>query len=190
MQMEWILIVAAAACAAMLFLVIQRTARMCARTIFAQPYEPTPEEIEASKTPCTLPEAVEKLPRELERETTEREAEQVVFHWMQAVNDRAQTQLTEAAQGLSEVFTALQKKQAARGERERFEQPKVHQSVISAVDGNTLTVCVSAQAIHYLVCGGQVTCGREDLPEQMLWELICTDYTAVPLQFETIKRVK
>lgn len=189
MQMEWILIMAVAACAAMLLLVIRRTARMCARTIFAQPYEPTQEEIEASQTPRTLPETAQKLPKELKRDAIQRAAEQAVLHWMQAVNDRNETQLIEAAGGLSEALTQLQKKQTARGERERFEQPKVHQSVISVIDGRILTVCVSAQAIHYLVCGGQVVGGREDLPEQMLWELVCTDHTAAPLQFAAIKQV-
>ncbi len=192
MQIEWVFAAAIAVSAVMLLLVIRRTVRMCARTIFAQPHEPTPEEVEASKTPCPLPEAVIELPAGMERSDIERAAQQAVCSWMQAVNSRNQGLLNDAAEGLREVLTMLQDRQIARGERERFEQPKAHQSVICAIDtvNSELTVCVSAQAVHYIASGGQLIYGREDLPEQMLWELVCTDYTAAPLQFQRIEQIK
>ncbi len=189
MQMEWVLAAAVFLCAAILFVVIKRTTQMCARTIFAQPYEPTQEELEASQTPCMLPEEVGELPNGLAA-VIGQAAEQAVRCWMQAINDREDKKLTDGAQGLVQPFVETCKTQIASGERERFEQIKVHKSVVSAAVGNTLTVCVSAQAIHYLVCGGQVTGGREDLPEQMLWELVCMDASAAPIQFEQIRQIR
>lgn len=192
MELEWVFAAAVALSAAMLLLVVRRTVRMCARTIFAQPSEPTPEEVAASQTHCSLPEAVCILPDGVEREAVEQAAQQAVCSWMQAVNRRNQTCLRDAAEGLKEALISLQDKQAACGERERFEQSKAHQSVICAIDTvhSELTVCVSAQAVHYTASGGQLIRGREDLPEQMLWQLVCTDYTASPLQFQRIEQIK
>lgn len=56
MQMEWVFMGAVAVTAVILVLVIRRTVRMCAKTIFAQAEEPTPEEVKASQTPQALPE--------------------------------------------------------------------------------------------------------------------------------------
>lgn len=190
MQMEWVFVAAVAVTAAILILVIRRTVRMCARTIFAQPDEPTPEEVAASQTPYLLPEGVTVLPDGLERAKIEQTAQRAVQCWMQAVNSRNPALLE--GEGLCEAFTALQNSQIAREERERFEQPRVHQSVISEIDAthSKLTVCVSAQGVHYTASRGQLIRGREDLPEQMLWQLVCQDYTAEPLQFQEIAQIK
>lgn len=191
MQMEWFFVAAVAVTVVMLILVIRRTVRMCARTIFAQPDEPTSEEVAASQTPRPMPKAITVLPDGLERIEIEQAAKQAVQCWMQAVNSRDQALLEGAAEGLQEALTRLQESQIAREERERFEQPKVHQSVICAIDSahSQLTVCVSAQAIHYTASRGQLIRGREDLPEQMLWQLVCTDYRSGPLQFQQIERL-
>ena len=49
----------------------------------------------------------------------------------------------------------------------------MHDAVVSAYERDTRSrvVTLSAQAVHYVASGGQLIRGREDLPEQMLWEL-------------------
>ncbi len=188
MRMEWVLAAAVVLCAAILFLVIKRTAQMCARTLFAPPYEPTQAELEAARTPCVLPEAAVELPDGLEQDVICAAAEHAARGWMQAVNDRDSGKLADIAAGLVQPFAELCDRQTARGERERFEQIQIHESVLTEAADDMLTVCVSAQAIHYLVCGGQVIRGREELPEQMVWEL--TGTPAAPIRFEHIRQIK
>lgn len=192
MRIEWIFAAAVLVSVLMLFLVIHRTVGICARTIFAQPPEPTPEELEASQTPCILPEAVDVLPDSEERLFAEQAAQQAVCSWMQAVNNQDETLLMDAAEGLREALAVWISKQTAQGARERFEHPKAHGSVICAIDckKHKMTVCVSAQAVYYIASGGQLISGREDLPEQTLWELVCTDFTTSPLQFHSIQQIR
>ncbi|MBS5150269.1 MAG: hypothetical protein Q4A63_07615 [Butyricicoccus pullicaecorum] len=190
MQMEWVFMGAVAVTAVILVLVIRRTVRMCAKTIFAQAEEPTPEEVKASQTPQALPEEVGMLPEELVRAEIEQAGQKAVLLWVQAVNSR-NPDLLEGT-GLQGAFAALQERQVVREERERFEQPKVHQSVICEIDPlhTRLVICVSAQAIHYTASRGQLVRGREDLPEQMLWQLVCENYREQPLQFQQIVQIK
>lgn len=190
MQIEWVFMGAAAFTAVVLFLVIRRTVRMCAKTIFAQAEEPTPQDVQKAQIPRTLPEGVSSLPEGLVRTEIEQAAERAVLLWIQAVNSRNPALLEGT--GLQESYASLQEKQQMQEERERFEQPKVHQSVVSEIDPlhTRLVVCVNAQAIHYTASRGQLVRGREDLPEQMLWQLVCEDYRERPLQFQNIVQIK
>ena len=130
----------------------------------------TPEEIEASRTHKTLPPAVE-----LDADTAVITAQAcaVLTAWMQAVNSRDAAKLTGEAKELGTQLADEIAKQTQKGQRERFERPTVHEAVVSAYERETgaLTVTLSAQAVHYVASGGQLIRGREDLPEQMLWEL-------------------
>ncbi|MFR4972766.1 MAG: hypothetical protein ACLUB2_04910 [Butyricicoccus pullicaecorum] len=57
--METTLLAAGVVTILVIALVVRQVVRGCARTVFAAPPEPTPEEIEASRTHKTLPQAVE-----------------------------------------------------------------------------------------------------------------------------------
>ena len=168
--METTLLAAGVVTILVIALVVRQVVRGCARTVFAAPPEPTPEEIEASRTHKTLP-----LTVELDADTADIAAQAcaVLTAWMQAVNSRDAAKLTGEAKALSAQLADQIAKQTQKGQRERFERPTVHDAVVSAYERETgaLTVTLSAQAVHYVASGGQLIRGREDLPEQMLWEL-------------------
>lgn len=168
--METTLLAAGVVTILVIALVVRQVVRGCARTVFAAPPEPTPEEIAASRTHKTLPQAAK-----VEADTAAITAQAcgVLTDWMQAVNSRDRQKLTGTAASLAGQFADEIAKQTAKGQRERFERPVVHGAVVSAYERETgmLTVTLNAQAVHYVASGGQIVRGREDLPEQMLWEL-------------------
>ena len=110
MQIEWVFMGAAAFTAVVLFLVIRRTVRMCAKTIFAQAEEPTPQDVQKAQTPRTLPEGVSSLPggTGYDLRLSRRQKEPVLL-WMQAVNSRNPALLEGT--GLQESYASLQEKQ-------------------------------------------------------------------------------
>lgn len=164
--METTLLAAGVVTILVIALGVRQVVRGCARTVFAAPPEPTPEEIEASRTHKTLPQAVESA-------AIAAQACAVLTAWMQAVNSRDEAKLTGEAKALGTQLADEIAKQTQKGQRERFERPTVHEAVVSVYERETgaLIVTLSAQAVHYVASGGQLIRGREDLPEQMLWEL-------------------
>lgn len=170
--MEVIFLLTGFAVVALVVLCIGRVVSSCARTVFAPEPQPTKEDLEKASTRRTLPPAVSGP------ETAEQimeQGKQILLDWMRALNNRDTTRLQTSAPALC---TALQQEiaqQQTKGERERFEGPKVSDTVISAYDVQTgcLTLSLCAQAVHYTAYGGQIVRGREDLPEQMLWEIDC-----------------
>lgn len=170
--METTLIAAGVVTILVIALVVRQVVRGCARTVFAAPPEPSPEDIAASRTPKPLPPAVS-LPPDIDPDTLTAQAGSVLIAWMQAVNSRDADKLDQNACALRTQLADEIAQQTAKGQRERFERPSVHGAVVSAYEAETgeLTVTLAAQAVHYIACGGQIARGREDLPEQMLWEM-------------------
>lgn len=169
---------------------VRQVVRGCARTVFAAPPEPSAEEIARSQTPCTLPDAVPlsaQCPVDAQQLT--QQAEQVLIAWMQAVNDRDEAKIQAVAPPLAPLLQEEIARQKGRGERERLERPSVYGAVVSGWDADAVTVTLAAQAVHYTACGGQLTRGREDLPEQMLWEVRGTIDTAGSWTADTICRL-
>lgn len=170
--METTLIAAGVVTILVIALVVRQVVRGCARTVFAAPPEPSPEDIAASQTPKALLPAVQ-LPPDIDPDTLTAQAGAVLIAWMQAVNSRDAERLDQNAGTLRAQLADEIARQMAKEQRERFEGPRVHGAVVSAYEAETgeLTVTLAAQAVHYIACGGQIVRGREDLPEQMLWEM-------------------
>lgn len=168
--MEVIFLLTGFAVFILVVLCIGRVVSSCARTVFAPEPQPTKEELEKANTRRALPPAVSGP------ETAEQiveQGQQVLLDWMRALNNRDSTRLQTSAPALCAVLQQQITKQQKKAERERFEGVKVFDAVISTYETQTgrLTLSLCAQAVHYIAYGGQIVCGREDLPEQMLWEI-------------------
>ena len=111
--METTLLAAGVVTILVIALVVRQVVRGCARTVFAAPPEPTPEEIEASRTHKTLPQAVE-----LDADTAAITAQAcaVLTAWMQAVNSRDESKLTGEAKALSAQLADEIAKQTQKGQ--------------------------------------------------------------------------
>ena len=119
MQIEWVFMGAAAFAAVVLFLVIRRTVRMRAKTIFAQAEEPTPQDVQKAQTPRTLPEGVSSLPERTGTHCIEQAAERAVLLWIQAVNSRNPA-LLEGDRLTRLLMPPCRRNSRCRQERERL----------------------------------------------------------------------